>query len=79
MKTSIESTRSPGEDGRHGGGAPPAAHRQIAARLRALYAEAEREPLPRHLLDLLEQLDEAEAAEAERGASENPTKDTGSI
>jgi hypothetical protein len=33
---------------------------RIGARLRALYAEIEREPIPCELIDLLEKLDEAE-------------------
>jgi hypothetical protein len=33
---------------------------EIGARLRALYAEFEREPIPADLIDLLERLDEAE-------------------
>lgn len=33
---------------------------RIGARLRALYAEIEREPIPSNLIDLLDQLDEAE-------------------
>lgn len=33
---------------------------RIGARLRALYAEIEQEPIPAELIDLLEQLDEAE-------------------
>ncbi|MFQ8431564.1 NepR family anti-sigma factor [Amaricoccus sp. W119] len=39
-------------------------HGEIAARLRALYAEVEREPIPAELIDLLERLDEAEAKSA---------------
>lgn len=41
-------------------GDPLAPGGRIGARLRALYAEIEREPVPGDLLDLLEQLDEAE-------------------
>lgn len=41
-------------------GDPLAPGGRIGARLRALYAEIEREPIPDGLLDLLEQLDEAE-------------------
>lgn len=37
--------------------------REIASRLRMLYAEVEQEPIPASLIDLLEQLDEAEAAD----------------
>ena len=33
---------------------------EIGARLRALYSEVEKEPVPTELLDLLEQLGEAE-------------------
>ncbi len=33
---------------------------EIGARLRALYAEVEQEPIPSDLIDLLERLDEAE-------------------
>jgi hypothetical protein len=33
---------------------------RIGARLRALYAEIEQEPIPMDLIELLEQLDEAE-------------------
>ncbi|TPE52525.1 NepR family anti-sigma factor [Amaricoccus solimangrovi] len=40
------------------------AHGEIAARLRALYAEVEQEPIPAELIDLLERLDEAEAKRA---------------
>jgi hypothetical protein len=36
-------------------------HGEIASRLRVLYAEVEREPIPTELIDLLERLDEAEA------------------
>lgn len=39
-------------------------HGEIAARLRALYAEVESEPIPSELIDLLERLDEAEAKSA---------------
>lgn len=41
-------------------GDPLAPGGRIGARLRALYAEIEREPIPDGLIDLLEQLDEAE-------------------
>jgi hypothetical protein len=41
-------------------GDPLAPGGRIGARLRALYAEIEREPIPGNLMDLLEQLDEAE-------------------
>jgi hypothetical protein len=41
-------------------GDPLAPGGRIGARLRALYSEIEREPIPGTLLDLLEQLDEAE-------------------
>lgn len=41
-------------------GDPLAPGGRIGARLRALYHEVEREPLPETLIDLLEQLDEAE-------------------
>ncbi|CAN5654835.1 hypothetical protein BH23PSE1_BH23PSE1_08210 [soil metagenome] len=40
---------------------PLAANGRIGSRLRALYAEIEREPIPMNLVDLLERLDEAEA------------------
>ena len=43
---------------RHGDSLAPGG--RIGARLRALYAEIEREPIPTGLIDLLEQLDEAE-------------------
>jgi hypothetical protein len=33
---------------------------EIGARLRALFAEVEQEPIPADLIDLLERLDEAE-------------------
>ena len=33
---------------------------EIGARLRALYAQVEQEPIPADLIDLLERLDEAE-------------------
>lgn len=36
-------------------------HGEIASRLKVLYAEVEREPIPAELIDLLERLDEAEA------------------
>jgi hypothetical protein len=39
---------------------PLAAGGRIGARLRALYAEIEQEPIPSDLIDLLEKLDEAE-------------------
>jgi hypothetical protein len=42
---------------------PLASGGQIGARLKALYAEIEREPIPSNLLDLLEQLDNAERAQ----------------
>lgn len=41
-------------------GDPLAPGGRIGARLRALYSEIEREPIPANLLDLLEKLDEAE-------------------
>lgn len=41
-------------------GDPLAPGGRIGARLRALYAEIEREAIPSQLIDLLEQLDEAE-------------------
>lgn len=42
-------------------------HGEIAARLRALYAEVEEEPIPAELIDLLERLDEAEAKSVAHG------------
>ncbi len=39
---------------------PLAPKGSIGARLRALYAEIEQEPIPADLIDLLEKLDEAE-------------------
>lgn len=50
---SIRGTRPRPED-------PLAPEGRIGARLRALYAEIEREPIPTDLIDLLEKLDEAE-------------------
>lgn len=41
-------------------GDPLAPGGRIGARLRALYSEIEKEPVPGDLLDLLEKLDEAE-------------------
>jgi hypothetical protein len=41
-------------------GDPLAPGGRIGARLRALYSEIEREPIPTGLLDLLERLDEVE-------------------
>ena len=41
-------------------GDPLAPGGRIGARLRALYKEIESEPIPETLIDLLEQLDEAE-------------------
>lgn len=38
-------------------------HREIAAQLRALYAQVESEPIPAGLIELLERLDQAEIAE----------------
>jgi hypothetical protein len=43
-----------------GGEDPLALGGRIGERLRALYTQIEREPVPSGLLDLLEQLDEAE-------------------
>lgn len=43
----------------------PEIHREIGDKLRALYAEAEQEPLPKDLISLLEMLDKAEGAAAE--------------
>ncbi len=44
----------------------PEMHRDIGDKLRALYAEAEQEPLPKDLISLLEMLDKAEGAAADR-------------
>ncbi len=44
-------------------GAVPEPHDEIASKLRALYAEIEREPIPAELIDLLERLDAAEERE----------------
>lgn len=41
-------------------GDPLAPSGRIGAQLRALYDEIEREPIPHELIELLEQLDEAE-------------------
>lgn len=62
--------RRPGPRGRPSGGVPSersgdARHGEIGNRLRALYAEAEQEPLPTHLIELLEMLDQAESAAAD--------------
>jgi Anti-sigma factor NepR len=44
-------------------GAAPEPHDEIASKLRALYAEIEREPIPAELIDLLDRLDAAEERE----------------
>ena len=46
--------------GRKDGPGVPEAHDEIAVRLRALYSETESQPIPNHLIELLERLDEAE-------------------
>ena len=43
------------------------AHGLIGARLKALYQALEQEPVPELFVDLLEKLEKAEAAAAERG------------
>ncbi len=53
--------RAPRGGGRGGGALGPDS--EIGARLRALYAEVEQQPIPSDLIDLLEQLDEAERRE----------------
>lgn len=52
----------PPEEGYNG----PAAH-DIANRLKSFYASVEAEPVPDHLLSLLEKLDEAERARNANG------------
>lgn len=47
------------------GGGPLGPDSEIGARLRALYAEVEQQPIPSDLIDLLEQLDEAERREGQ--------------
>ncbi len=84
MKTATNISAS-----RRGGGArqepevpnlvQPKHHREIGSRLRALYAEAESEPLPAHLIDLLEMLDRVESESQEPGeaAAARPVEDAG--
>lgn len=55
------------------GKSPPGPHGEIGFRLRALFAEAEREPLPERLIDLLEQLDRVEEAAKPDGKSREPS------
>ena len=52
---------------------PPGAHGEIGSRLRALFAEAEQEPLPERLIDLLEQLDRVEEANNRPGGKPQET------
>lgn len=54
--------RRPPRGGGRGAG-PLGPDSEIGARLRALYAEVEQQPIPSDLIDLLEQLDEAERRE----------------
>lgn len=48
-------------------------HQEIGDKLRALYAEAEQEPLPEDLISLLEMLDKAEGVAV--GKPEEETRD----
>jgi Anti-sigma factor NepR len=45
---------------RNGASDPMDPHGEVGLKLKALYAEVEREPIPPNLLDLLEKLAEAE-------------------
>lgn len=62
-----------GRERQRPGRAGKGAHGEIGMRLHALYAEAEQEPLPGKLIELLEMLDRAEAvAEAGHEAAPPP-------
>lgn len=82
MKMAIN--RRPAARGGASGGGLPSERRSgptfeerrgdIGNRLRALYAEAEQEPLPAHLIELLEMLDRAESGAGKAQAGENDGK-----
>lgn len=80
MATNSSATRRGGGSNGHPRDTEPVArrdaHGEIARRLRALYAEAEQEPLPLKLVDLLDLLDRAEEAAA--GVAEGDEVDTAS-